>query len=195
MQRRLAWGMEISSNVPGVISLKNKSPSFPGWRTCVMALQPDSNHDWGSIPAWEPLLLEVGISGIAFRWCHWYDYQFAKTITSPISAILLEFYGGAVNRPAADSAFPHRKDQIDLVLVSNWVNPEEDEKHIEWTRRSWNDMQPYSSKRVYVNALGIEGEQRVREAYGENYDRLLALKKRYDPKNIFRMNQNINPLT
>jgi FAD/FMN-containing dehydrogenase len=54
-------------------------------------------------------------------------------------------------------------------------------------------MQPYSSKRVYVNALGIEGEQRVREAYGENYDRLLALKKKYDPRNVFRLNQNINP--
>lgn len=120
---------------------------------------------------------------------------FAKTVTSPISAIILEFYGGAVNRPVAASAFPHRREQIDLVIISNWVNPEEDEKHIEWTRSFWNDMQSYSSKRVYVNALGIEGEQRVREAYGENYDRLLALKKRYDPKNIFRMNQNINPLT
>jgi FAD/FMN-containing dehydrogenase len=81
------------------------------------------------------------------------------------------------------------------VIISNWTNAAEDEKHIDWTRSFWNDMQPYSSKRVYVNALGIEGEQRVREAYGENYDRLVALKKSYDPKNIFRMNQNINPLT
>ncbi len=121
--------------------------------------------------------------------------SFAKTITSPISGVLLEFYGGAINRPETASAFPHRQDQIDLVIVSNWVKPEEDAKHIEWTRGFWNEMQPYSSKRVYVNALGIEGEQRVREAYGESYDRLLALKKRYDPKNVFRMNQNINPLT
>ena len=121
---------------------------------------------------------------------------FAKTVTSPISAIILEFYGGAANRePAGGAAFPHRKEQIDLVIISNWVNMDEDEKHIEWTRAFWNGMQPYSSKRVYVNALGIEGEQRVREAYGENYDRLLALKKRFDPKNVFRLNQNINPQT
>ena len=120
--------------------------------------------------------------------------SFARTVTSPISAIILEFYGGAANRePAAGAAFPHRKEQIDLVIISNWVNSEEDDKHIEWTRAFWNGMQPYSSKRVYVNALGIEGEQRVREAYGENYDRLLALKKKYDPRNVFRLNQNINP--
>ena len=120
--------------------------------------------------------------------------SFARTVTSPISAIILEFYGGAANRePATGAAFPHRKEQIDLVIISNWVNPEEDEKHVEWTRAFWNGMQPYSSKRVYVNALGIEGEERVREAYGENYDRLLALKKKYDPRNVFRLNQNINP--
>ena len=120
--------------------------------------------------------------------------SFAQTISSPISGILLENYGGAVNRPAPPSAFPHRKNQIDLVIVSNWLNPEEDDQHIQWTRNFWNAMQAYSSKRVYVNALGIEGEERVREAYGESYDRLLALKRRYDPKNVFKMNQNINPL-
>ena len=54
-------------------------------------------------------------------------------------------------------------------------------------------MQSYSSHRVYANVLGMEGEQRVREAYGQNYDRLLQLKKKYDPQNLFRLNQNINP--
>ena len=54
-------------------------------------------------------------------------------------------------------------------------------------------MQEYSSKRVYVNALGIEGEERVKEAYGENYQRLVALKTKYDPGNLFRLNQNIAP--
>src|SRR5215204_3423205 len=78
----------------------------------------------------------------------------ARTVTSPISAIILEFYGGAANRePKGGAAFPHRKEQIDLVIISNWVNSEEDEKHIEWTRALWNGMQPFSSKRVYVNAL------------------------------------------
>lgn len=120
----------------------------------------------------------------------------AQTVSSQRSAIILEFYGGAANRePKAPAAFPHRKEQIDLVVISNWVNSEEDEKHIEWTRAFWNGMQPFSSKRVYVNALGVEGEERVREAYGENYDRLLTLKKKYDPKNVFRLNQNINPQT
>jgi hypothetical protein len=120
--------------------------------------------------------------------------KFALTITSPISAVILELYGGAATRePAGGTSFPHRQEEFDLVVISNWVNPEEDQKNIEWTRALWNDMQPYSSKRVYVNTLGVEGEQRVREAYGESYARLVALKKAYDPQNIFRMNQNIDP--
>ena len=122
--------------------------------------------------------------------------SYAKRVPSPISAIIIEFYGGAANRePAGGTAFPHRKEQIDLVIMSNWVNAEEDAKHVEWTRAFWTAMQEFSSKRVYVNALGVEGEQRVKEAYGESYDRLLALKKTYDPENVFRLNQNINPAT
>jgi hypothetical protein len=54
-------------------------------------------------------------------------------------------------------------------------------------------MEDYLSHRVYVNALGTEGDERVKEAYGENYQRLAALKTKYDPGNLFRMNQNITP--
>ena len=54
-------------------------------------------------------------------------------------------------------------------------------------------MEPYSSGRVYVNLLGVEGEELVRAAYGANYDRLVALKNTYDPTNLFRLNQNIKP--
>lgn len=118
----------------------------------------------------------------------------SRIVTSPISAILLEFYGGAASRisPTA-TAFPHRQEEFDLVIISNWTDPNEDERHISWTRNFWSAMQDYSSNCVYVNALGVEGEQRVREAYGVNYNRLMELKKKYDPQNIFRMNQNINP--
>ena len=118
----------------------------------------------------------------------------ALKVSSPISAIILEFYGGAALRePSSGTAFPHRVAQFDLVIISHWINPDDDEKHMEWTRSFWNEMAPFTSNRAYVNALGVEGEERVREAYGENYDRLLALKKQYDPKNVFCMNQNINP--
>jgi FAD/FMN-containing dehydrogenase len=120
--------------------------------------------------------------------------SYAATVTSPYTAIILEFYGGVASRePEGGTSYPHRQAEYDLVIISNWVNPEEDEKHISWTRKFYEAMQNYSSNRVYVNALGIEGEERVKEAYGNNYQRLVDLKTKYDPGNLFRLNQNIAP--
>ena len=118
----------------------------------------------------------------------------AATVTSPYTAIILEYYGGvASHEPEGGTAYPHRQAEYDLVIISQWVNREEDEKHISWTRKFYEAMQDYTSNRVYVNTLGIEGEERVKEAYGENYQRLAALKNKYDPDNLFRLNQNILP--
>lgn len=120
--------------------------------------------------------------------------SYAATVTSPYTAIILEYYGGVASRePEGGTSYPHRQAEYDLVIISNWVNSEEDEKHISWTRKFYEAMQTYSSNRVYVNALGIEGEERVKEAYGKNYQRLAALKTKYDPGNLFRLNQNIAP--
>src|SRR4030095_9587778 len=101
--------------------------------------------------------------------------SFAATVTSPYSAIILEYYGGVSSRPPeGGTAYPHRQAEYDLVVISNWINKDEDEKHISWTRKFYEAMEDYLSHRVYVNALGAEGEQRVKEAYGENYQRLAA---------------------
>lgn len=103
-------------------------------------------------------------------------------------------YGGASSRePQGGTSYPHRQSEFDLVIISNWVNREEDEKNMSWTRKFYEAMQTYSSNKVYVNALGVEGEARVKEAYGNNYSRLAALKTKYDPDNFFRLNQNISP--
>ena len=103
--------------------------------------------------------------------------SYAATVTSPYTAIILEYYGGVGSRePEGGTSYPHRQSEYDLVIISNWVNAGEDEKHIGWTRKFYEAMQGYSSNRVYVNALGVEGEERVKEAYGENYQRLVALK-------------------
>ena len=72
-------------------------------------------------------------------------------------------------------------------------NPAETEKNIRWARELWAAMQPHVAGRVYVNYLGADDADRVREAYGPNYERLAALKKKYDPTNFFRLNQNIRP--
>jgi hypothetical protein len=119
----------------------------------------------------------------------------AMSKPSPFSAILLEYYGGASNRePEGGTAYPHRVSQFDLVIMSNWIDTVNDEANITWARNFWESIQPYSSHRVYVNVLGVEGEERVREAYGNNYPRLEALKTKYDPNNLFRLNQNIKPV-
>ena len=64
---------------------------------------------------------------------------------------------------------------------------------IRWAREFWEAMQPFVEPSVYVNDLGEEGDERVRAAYGPNYERLVTLKSRYDPTNFFRLNQNVAP--
>ncbi len=113
---------------------------------------------------------------------------------SPFSATILEYYGGAsAMEPEGGAAYPHRDAQFDLIIASNWLEKAGDEENISWARKTWEAIQPFLSQRVYVNTLGVEGEERVREAYGDSYPKLVELKRKYDPSNLFRMNQNIKP--
>ncbi len=115
---------------------------------------------------------------------------------SPLSSVLIEHLGGAVSRVGKDeTAFNHRDAPYDFVILSMWSDPAESGKQIRWTDEFWRAMQPFSSGGVYVNYLGQEGEDRVKAAYGTNCERLVTLKNKYDPKNLFRLNQNIKPAT
>lgn len=116
-------------------------------------------------------------------------------ITSPLSQVHLQHLGGAVSKVGEDEmAFSHRDALCVLNIVTKWENPWESEKHIKWTRDFEVAMRPFSTGGVYVNFLGEEGEDRVKAAYGTSkYQRLVALKNKYDPTNTFRMNQNIKP--
>ena len=68
-----------------------------------------------------------------------------------------------------------------------------DEANIAWAREMYAVLRPFGMGGVYVNNLGDEGHERVKAAYGENYDRLVTLKRKYDPDNLFRLNQNVHP--
>jgi UDP-N-acetylenolpyruvoylglucosamine reductase len=117
-----------------------------------------------------------------------------RGVTSPYSSMLIEQLGGAVSRVRKDeTAFSDRTSPYDLVIMPMWTDPVESEKHIRWADDLWKAMQPFSSGGVYVNYLGNEGEGRVKAAYGTNYERLVSLKNKYDPMNLFRFNQNIRP--
>ena len=79
------------------------------------------------------------------------------------------------------------------MLWSNWANPSEAEENIRWTRDAWKRLQPFLIDGSYGNYVSDEGEAFARAAYGPNYDRLVALKNKYDPSNFFRMNHNVPP--
>jgi FAD/FMN-containing dehydrogenase len=115
-------------------------------------------------------------------------------ITSPLSALLIEQFGGAVARvPAEETAFAQRDALFNLAVISRWTDPATADTHIEWAKKSSEAAKPFASGGVYVNYLGAEGADRVRAAYGAKYDKLVAVKQKYDPKNLFSFNQNIQP--
>jgi hypothetical protein len=119
----------------------------------------------------------------------------AEKITSRFSTMPLFTQGGAVARVAEDAtAFPNRKAQYNLNILGAWeLNDPDPERHIAWVREGWEAMQPFSTG-VYANFMSDEPAHRLRTVYGPaKYDRLVALKRRYDPENVFRHNQNIAP--
>jgi FAD/FMN-containing dehydrogenase len=118
----------------------------------------------------------------------------AANMLSPMSMVLFfHMHGAAARVDRNATAFGLRHDQWDYDVISQWTDPAESADHIGWTREYWNAVEPFASGEVYVNHLDAEEATRIRAAYGGSYDRLVALKNKYDPANLFRMNQNIRP--
>ncbi len=115
-------------------------------------------------------------------------------LPSPECEIFFGAIGGATTRPAPDSAaYPHRDAQFVMNFHGRWEDPADDERCVGWARDFFNATAPFASGGVYVNFLTADEGDRVRAAYGPNYDRLVRVKRRYDPANLFHMNQNIRP--
>ncbi len=121
--------------------------------------------------------------------------DYAEKKTSPLTAIFLSHLHGALTRVSPEAmAFGLRESQWDFDITAQWTEPTEADQHIAWTRDCWQAVEPFS-RGVYVNYLDSDdGMSRVRAAYGANYNRLVAVKRKYDPSNFFRHNNNI-PLT
>ena len=117
------------------------------------------------------------------------------TVPSPMSAVLLEHFHGAVTRVGAtDTAVPHREVGWNLVLPSVWTDPADSDANVEWTRETFAALRPHFGRGRWLNYLGDDqAEDAVRAAYGPNYDRLVDVKRRYDPDNVFHLNHNIVP--
>jgi hypothetical protein len=119
-----------------------------------------------------------------------------ESCPSPMAMMVLEpFHGEVTRRPVEATAVPHRERSYNLVVAGVWMDPSTTEQNVTWVRETFTAMEPYRSNRRYVNYLPDDeaGEDPIRAAYGANYDRLAKLKATYDPANLFRMNQNIEP--
>ena len=121
--------------------------------------------------------------------------QFAAC-PSPMSGLVLEHIHGAATRVGVgETAFPHRREGYNFLVVSEWLDAADNAANIAWARESYDLMRPSFAPGRYVNYLGDDdGEDAVAAAYGPNYQRLRMLKAKYDPANLFHLNQNIRPV-
>jgi FAD/FMN-containing dehydrogenase len=118
----------------------------------------------------------------------------ANAMASSLSQIHIHHLGGALARVAPEAtAFANRNRAFVFNLVGTWADPTDDDANIAWTRAAFDSLGTARAGSAYINFLGSEGNERVAAAYGGNLQRLIELKRRYDPQNVFRQNQNIVP--
>lgn len=119
----------------------------------------------------------------------------ASAFISPLSAVVFfRVHGAATRIPAADTAFGLRAEQWDVNVISQWTDPADSARQTEWTRQFWGRIEPLISGSAYVNHLAADDRpEKVRASYGPSFDRLVALKKKFDPENMLRLNANIAP--
>ena len=123
-------------------------------------------------------------------------YETARERPSSLSDVIVWHLGGAMSRVgAAETAFGSRSAPFLVNVEATWTDPADTDRCIAWARETYQQMEPFAAAGRYVNYLGDdEPGDPVAAAYGPNYRRLRELKTKYDPKNFFRMNQNIRPL-
>ncbi len=120
--------------------------------------------------------------------------EYAGKLPSPQCEIFIGHCAGAANRVAPDAmAYAPRDAKFVLNVHARWDSPAQDASCIGWARAFFNASAPYASAGAYVNFMTEEEGNRVAAAYGPNYDRLVQIKRRYDPENVFHLNQNIKP--
>ena len=120
--------------------------------------------------------------------------RYGAELPTPQSTMHLYPIDGAAGRVARDAtAWNYRSAKWAQVMVGVSPDPADNERMTAWTRSYWQALHPHSAGGAYVNMMMEEGDDRVRASYGENYDRLAAIKRAYDPANLFRVNQNIAP--
>ena len=120
--------------------------------------------------------------------------EYTRRLPDPQTDIAIAHLGGAISRVPSDAtAYVARDAEFAVNIHGRWADPPKDEECIGWVRDLFDATATYASSGAYVNFMTQEEGDRVRQAYGPNYDRLVELKNKYDPTNLFRLNQNIRP--
>jgi FAD/FMN-containing dehydrogenase len=157
---------------------------FPAMQSLLGPSFPDGNQNyWKSTLQRE--LSDDAISAIV---------EHANRLLSPLSFVVLEYYGGAAGRVSSEAtAFPHRSLPWDILFIAQWTDLAQTNMHREWARSGEEILRPFSENAHLLSALDVETEDVIKTAFGSNFTRLAAIKKKYDPTNFFRVNHNINP--
>jgi FAD/FMN-containing dehydrogenase len=158
---------------------------------CELNCMLDAGYPRGAFNYWKSTFLrELGDDAIGTMIA-----CFARCPT-PMGQLLIEHvHGAAVRVGVEETAFPHRQGGYNFLILTQWLDAAMTDRCIAWTRDTYTQMEPFAAAGRYMNYLGDdEGIDPVPAAYGSNYRRLRELKSTYDPKNFFRMNQNIRPL-
>jgi FAD/FMN-containing dehydrogenase len=150
----------------------------------------DAGYPAGSLNYWLSSFAQTLSDGLIEQMVE----RFAS-VPSPMSAILMEHFHGAVTRVGVtETAVPHRQEGWNVLIPSVWTDPAATDENVAWTRETHRALGPHLEERRWLNYLGDDqGGDAVRAAYGPNYERLLELKRRYDPENVFHHNHNIDP--
>jgi len=158
---------------------------FAGWQTAFdPLLTPGSRNYWKSHDFVE--LSDGSIKTVL---------EYVQRLPTPECEVFLAQMGGAINKvPAQATAYPHRDVEYVMNVHTRWGEPSKDAECISWAKELFEALAPFATGGVYVNFMPEDETQRVRKgAYGANYERLAQVKEKYDPTNLFRMNQNIKP--
>lgn len=152
----------------------------------------DGGYPKGALNYWKASFLSVLSDGAIETMIE----SFAKCV-SPMDSLLLEHFHGAVCRvPVEATAYAQRTESYNFGVLGEWIDPTKTQECIDWTRKTYDAMKPHMAARRYLNYLSDdEASDSTRAAYGSNFPRLQSLKAKYDPRNIFHLNQNIPPAT
>lgn len=158
---------------------------------CQLNSMLDANYPRGALNYWKSnFLTDLSDAAISTM-----IDCFARCPTSMGQLLLEHIHGAATRVGVGDTAFPHRTEGYNFLVLAQWMRPTDTSRCVAWARETYERMQPFYASGRYVNYLDDdETGDAVAAAYGANYRRLQRIKAKYDPKNFFRMNQNIRPL-